>query len=380
MRGFLLLLCCWVIAGHQVAVSPMPLVISLLPGMSNTFLLYKVPVSIGQPPQLFHLLVDSGSSPLWLTSANASTPTGFPHKPFLPERSRTFRPNSTAYSTFYGGSSPSTAVIVIDGMVPADLLAVGGAASPSPCSFALIDNVYLVPPLQHSGIDCDGIIGFSLPEQGWGQLNGFWNLVRAGLKAVFALWMPRNSSVNGVLLLGEDDVIERRYHQGPIAWAPKVNSSFPGAENNHWIATLEALYVDGHLHPHCDARPGHHNCTALLDTGGGNLQLGGLSSVPPFAVKPDCSNINDGPTFTFKLAGRNFTLTSEDYSFRFNSSSCGAGALLMGPVPPDFSFGAAFLKNVFVVFDARNAVAPRIGFAHSHPAPHTSITQSSQLE
>ncbi|NXM61616.1 PEPC protein, partial [Illadopsis cleaveri] len=59
-------------------------------------------ISIGEPPQKFLVLFDTGSSNLWVPSSDCKSPACFNHAKFKPGDSATFTPIGRSYTVSYG--------------------------------------------------------------------------------------------------------------------------------------------------------------------------------------------------------------------------------------------------------------------------------------
>ncbi|NWZ01948.1 PEPC protein, partial [Loxia curvirostra] len=62
-------------------------------------------ISIGEPPQKFLVLFDTGSSNLWVPSTDCQSPACFNHAKFQPSASATFTPRGQSYNVSYGSGS-----------------------------------------------------------------------------------------------------------------------------------------------------------------------------------------------------------------------------------------------------------------------------------
>ncbi|NXE69761.1 PEPC protein, partial [Calcarius ornatus] len=62
-------------------------------------------ISIGEPPQKFLVLFDTGSSNLWVPSTDCKSPACFNHAKFQPSASATFTPRGQSYNVSYGSGS-----------------------------------------------------------------------------------------------------------------------------------------------------------------------------------------------------------------------------------------------------------------------------------
>ncbi|NXG64003.1 PEPC protein, partial [Hemiprocne comata] len=62
-------------------------------------------ISIGDPPQKFLVLFDTGSSNLWVPSTYCQTPACFNHAKFNPNESSTFISSGLSYTLSYGSGA-----------------------------------------------------------------------------------------------------------------------------------------------------------------------------------------------------------------------------------------------------------------------------------
>ncbi|NXC91959.1 PEPC protein, partial [Cercotrichas coryphoeus] len=67
-------------------------------------------ISIGEPPQKFLVLFDTGSSNLWVPSTDCKSPACFNHAKFQPSDSVTFTPSGQSHTVSYGSGSVTIAL------------------------------------------------------------------------------------------------------------------------------------------------------------------------------------------------------------------------------------------------------------------------------
>jgi len=115
---------------------------------------------------------------------------------------------------------------------------------------------------------------------------------------------------------------------------------------------------------------------AIVDTGV-NLILGptgeierlsniiGAKKLPTGFYEIPCSKLPSLPNITFKIGGKGFTLTPDEYVFRRIDGKCisnFAAADIPPPVGPLWILGDVFIGRYYTVFDKGNN---RVGFARS---------------
>lgn len=80
---------------------------------------YAGAVNIGTPPQSFLLIVDTGSSDLWVTGTSCETATCRATTPFNPSDSSSYQTNNEQFSITYGSGTAS-------GIIAQDTVSMGG--------------------------------------------------------------------------------------------------------------------------------------------------------------------------------------------------------------------------------------------------------------
>ncbi len=58
----------------------------------------------------------------------------------------------------------------------------------------------------------------------------------------------------------------------------------PNVSDQWWVVAIDALYVNGTMVDFCNPSNGGRDCSALIDSGGGNLQLGNVPGIGPYSV------------------------------------------------------------------------------------------------
>ncbi|NXI24575.1 PEPC protein, partial [Sterrhoptilus dennistouni] len=110
-------------------------------------------ISIGEPPQKFLVLFDTGSSNLWVPSSDCKSPACFNHAKFQPNDSATFTPSGRSYTVSYG----SGAVTIVLG---SDTLKIQ-SITVTDQEFGLTQDE---PTQPFYFADFDGILGMAYPS------------------------------------------------------------------------------------------------------------------------------------------------------------------------------------------------------------------------
>ncbi|NWV70465.1 PEPC protein, partial [Malurus elegans] len=110
-------------------------------------------ISIGEPPQKFLVLFDTGSSNLWVPSVDCKSPACFNHAKFKANDSATFTPGGQSYTVSYG----SGAVTIVLG---SDTLQIQSITVTNQ-EFGLSEDE---PTQPFYFADFDGILGLAYPS------------------------------------------------------------------------------------------------------------------------------------------------------------------------------------------------------------------------
>ncbi|KAJ7331724.1 hypothetical protein JRQ81_013904 [Phrynocephalus forsythii] len=156
-------------------------------------------ISIGNPPQNFTVLFDTGSSNLWIPSVYCASKACVAHSRFHPSRSNTYTEVGTAFSIQYGTGS-LTGIIGMD-QVTVEGLTIANqqfAESTSEPGTTFLDSEF------------DGILGLAYPSLAVdGVTPVFDNMMAQNLVELpmFSVYLSRNpdSSVGGELVFGGFD-------------------------------------------------------------------------------------------------------------------------------------------------------------------------------
>uniref|UniRef100_W6NGR1 Peptidase A1 domain containing protein n=1 Tax=Haemonchus contortus TaxID=6289 RepID=W6NGR1_HAECO len=313
---------------------------------------YYGPIQVGDPPQTFVVMFDTGSSNLWVPCANCLETADFcqTHSKFNCKESLTciqeHRPLNLTYGIGSAKGPRYSDIVCID-------------TNPNHCfrqEFVCAQRV-----LQLDGTKPDGILGMAWPSLSQGSITTplqhlFANKMTCP-QAVFAFWLNRNSSQHAeggeLTLCGTDP---SRY-QGNITWVPLIRENF-------WTIQLEGISVGAEsgdtLHI-----PG--NFSAIVDSGTSFIlgpskyiqQIIDHVGVGPEGI--DCSEASHYPTITFTLNGHKFDLEGKQYFHEF-FGFCYLAFQGSSFNRDEYSWtlGDAFMGNFYTIFDYENK---SVGFA-----------------
>lgn len=194
-----------------------------------------------------------------------------------------------------------------------------------------------------------------------GVVPPFQNLINKGLvdSGVFAFYLQDTGDSSGELVLGGYD---EKHFTGELTW---INLSLKYGET-YWKIDLDDATYDGSSIT--------TSKSAIIDTGT-SLLAGPKAEVKALAAKVGATAIANGAEYTlscdklaslpnieFKIAGKTYTLTPQQYTINVQGQCLFAftGLDVPGPVGPLWILGDVFIRAYYTVFDVTNQ---RIGLA-----------------
>ena len=298
-------------------------------------------ISIGTPPQSFKVILDTGSSNLWVPSSSCTSIACYLHTKFDSSSSSTFQKNGTDFEIRYGSGS-------VKGFVSQDSLTIGDLVLPKQ-DFAEVTEE---PGLAFAFGRFDGIFGLGYDSI---SVNGivppFYNMLHQKLldAPVFAFYLTDNVD-------GDDSSI--------ITWGGVDKSLYTGdltkiplRRKAYWEVDFDAITFG-------DESAELDNTGAILDTGTSLLTLPStlaeLLNAEIGANKSwngqytiECDKRASLPDMTFTLTGKNFTISANEYILEVSGSCISAITPMDIPEPagPLAILGDAFLRKYYSVYD-----------------------------
>ncbi|RKF78292.1 Vacuolar protease A [Golovinomyces cichoracearum] len=299
---------------------------------------YYTEIEIGTPPQTFKVVLDTGSSNLWVPSSQCNSIACFLHKTYDSAESSTYKPNGTKFEIRYGSGS-------LSGFVSQDTVSIG--------DLVIKDQVFAEavsePGLAFAFGRFDGIMGLAFDTISVNHITPpFYAMINQGLleKPVFSFFLSGKDEGSEVVFGGVDhDLFTGKITKLPLRrkayWEVDIDSITFGSET----AFLE-------------------NTGAILDTGTSliglpsdisellNAQIGAKKGFAgQYTI--DCKKRKELPDMSFNLSGHKFSITPYDYILEVQGSCISA---LMGldfpePVGPLIILGDAFLRKWYSIYD-----------------------------
>lgn len=278
------------------------------------------------------------------------------HNKYDSTKSSTYQANGTDFEIRYGTGS-------MTGFLSTDSVSIAGVT---------IQNQTFAEAVTEPGVTFlfakfDGILGlgFQTISQD-GVPIVFDNMVKQGLvpNPVFSFYLNRdpNGKVGGEILFGGSDP---QYYEGDFTYVPLSKIGY-WQFNMTSVNVEQANKVVGHL---CE-----HGCQAIADTGTSmiagpseeidhlNKALGAIGPIKGIYTF-NCNQTNSLPKVIFKIAGKDFGLSPEQYVVKmsqFGQTMCISAFIAL---PQEFNLwilGDAFIGYYYTEFDYGNR---RLGFA-----------------
>jgi len=205
-------------------------------------------ISIGSPEQNFTVVFDTGSSNLWVPSAQCYwyDIACWIHHRYDSSLSSTYVANGTAFSIEYGSGA-------LSGFLSQDTVTIGGL---------VVKNQVFAEATSSPGITFvvaafDGIMGLAFQSISVDNVVPVWyNLLSQHLvsQPVFSFWLDRSTSdkTGGELILGG---VDPSHYTGAISYVPLANTTY-------WEFKLDDILLSGNSLGVCK-----EGCHGIADTG-----------------------------------------------------------------------------------------------------------------
>ncbi|KAK4862090.1 hypothetical protein LT330_003228 [Penicillium expansum] len=305
---------------------------------------YFSEITIGTPPQTFKVVLDTGSSNLWVPSSQCSSIACFLHSKYDSSSSSTYRKNGTEFEIRYGSGS-------LSGFVSTDTLQIGDLKVEGQ-DFAEATNE---PGLAFAFGRFDGILGLGYDTISVNKMvPPFYHMINQKLvdEPVFAFYLGDTNKD------GDDSVatfggIDESHYTGELIKIPLRRKAY-------WEVELNSIALGNNV-AELD------NTGVILDTGTSlialpstmaellNKEIGATKGFTgQYSV--ECDKRDSLPDLTFTLGGHKFTIGPFDYILEVQGSCISSfmGMDFPEPVGPLAILGDAFLRRWYSVYDVGN--------------------------
>ncbi|KAI9001009.1 endopeptidase [Trametes punicea] len=310
---------------------------------------YFAEISLGTPPQVFKVVLDTGSSNLWVPSTKCTSIACFLHNKYDSTASSTYKANGSEFSIQYGSGS-------MEGFVSQDVLTIGDITIKNQ-DFA---EATKEPGLAFAFGKFDGILGLAYDTISVNRIvPPFYNMINQKLiqRPVFAFRLGDSEDDGGEAIFGD---IDDSAYTGKIDYVPVRRKAY-------WEVELEGVALG-------DDKLQLENTGAAIDTGTSliavptdvaemlNTQIGAKKSWNgQYTV--ECSKVPDLPDLTLTFNGKPYVLKGTDYVLEVQGTCISSFTGIDINMPDGGSLwivGDVFLRKYYTVYDlGRNAV----GFA-----------------
>jgi len=309
---------------------------------------YYGPITIGSDKQAFTVVFDTGSSNLWVPSAECKSLVCMLKHKYDHSKSTTYTKNGTPLTIQYGSGA-------IKGYLSNDQVTAGGATIQS---FAFGEVTQLTANFGASQFD--GILGLAWASISVDNVPTFFDtMISQGIvqEHSFSFYLSEDSSAPGsVLILGG---VDKDYFIGDISYHTLV-------QDNYWLILLADLSISGK-----SFKPYGLPLKGIVDTGT-SLIVGSADVINPLLdylnldQQVDCSAKDSLPPVDFTIDKVTYSLPAAAYIIEitaFQETQCVVGFQAMN-FPPEFGhaliIGDTFIKFYYTHFDVQNN---RVGFA-----------------
>lgn len=301
---------------------------------------YFSEITIGTPPQTFKVVLDTGSSNLWVPSQQCGSIACYLHTKYDSSSSSTYRKNGSSFEIRYGSGS-------LSGFVSQDTMTIGDLK---------IKNQIFAEATEEPGLAFafgrfDGILGLGFDTISVNRIvPPFYNMINQGLldEPVFAFYLgDTNAGEESEATFGG---INEDHFTGKLVEIPLRRKAY-------WEVDLDAITFG-------DATAELENTGVILDTGTSLIAL--PSTLAELLNKEmgakkgyngqytvECNKRDSLPDMSFNLSGHNFTITPYDYILEVQGSCISSfmGIDFPEPVGPLAILGDAFLRKWYSVYD-----------------------------
>ncbi|KAI0832421.1 aspartic peptidase A1 [Trametes gibbosa] len=310
---------------------------------------YFAEITLGTPPQTFKVVLDTGSSNLWVPSTKCTSIACFLHSKYDSSASSTYKANGSEFSIQYGSGS-------MEGFVSQDTLTIGDLS---------IKQQHFAEATKEPGLafafgKFDGIMGLAYDTISVNHIvPPFYNLVNNKLidSPVFSFRLGDSEEDGGEALFGG---IDDTAYTGKIDYVPVRRKAY-------WEVELAKVTLG-------DDELELENTGAAIDTGTSlialpsdlaemiNAQIGATKSWNgQYTV--DCAKVPSLPDLTFYFNEKPYALKGTDYILEVQGTCISSFTGIDINMPGGASLwivGDVFLRKYYTVYDlGRDAV----GFA-----------------
>ncbi|KHJ34511.1 putative vacuolar protease a [Erysiphe necator] len=304
---------------------------------------YYAEIAIGTPPQTFKVVLDTGSSNLWVPSSKCHSIACFLHKSYKSSMSSSYRQNGSSFEIRYGSGS-------LSGFVSEDTVSIGDLTIKE----QLFAEAVSEPGLAFAFGRFDGILGLGFDTISVNHIQPpFYTMVKQGLldEPVFSFSLSDGENNGSEVIFGG---VDAELFTGNITKLPLRRKAY-------WEVDLQSISFGNQTAE-------FEGTGAILDTGTSliglpsdvsellNAEIGAKRGFNG-QYNVECSKREKLPNVTFNLSGYDFEITPYDYILDIQGT-CISGFMgidIPSPAGPIVILGDAFLRKWYSIYDLGNA-------------------------
>lgn len=298
---------------------------------------YFSEITVGTPPQTFKVVMDTGSSNLWVPSSECTSIACYLHNKYDHESSSTYKKNASSFDIQYGSGS-------VSGYISKDVVQMGDLKVKD----QLFAEVTQEPGLVFAFGRFDGILGLGYDSIAVNRIPPpFYSMIDQGLldEPLFAFYLSDDESSSEAIFGG----VDKNHYTGKI-------TKLPIRRKAYWEVQLDSITFGGDS--------AEMDMGVILDTGTSligmpstiaellNKQIGAKKSFTgQYTV--ECEKRDSLPDLTFTMNGANFTIGPYDYIVELSGTCVSSfqGLDIPEPAGPLVILGDAFLRRWYSIYD-----------------------------
>ncbi|KAJ5644934.1 Peptidase A1 [Penicillium longicatenatum] len=302
---------------------------------------YFSEITLGTPPQSFKVVLDTGSSNLWVPSSECGSIACYLHSTYDSSESSTYKKNGTEFEIRYGSGS-------LSGFVSQDTLQIGDLKVKNQ-DFAEATSE---PGLAFAFGRFDGILGLGYDTISVNKMvPPVYNMINQSLldEPVFAFYLG-NANKDGDNSEATFGGVDKNHYTGEMI-------NIPLRRKAYWEVEFDAIALG-------DNKAELDNTGIILDTGTSlialpstlaellNKEIGATKGFTgQYSV--ECDTVDSLPDLTFTLSGHDFTIGPHDYILEVQGTCISSfmGMDFPEPVGPLAILGDSFLRRWYSVYD-----------------------------
>lgn len=299
---------------------------------------YFAEIGLGTPPQTFKVILDTGSSNLWIPGKSCSSIACFLHSKYDSAASSTYKANGTEFEIRYGSGE-------LSGFISQDTLTIGDLTVKHQ-DFAEATNE---PGLAFAFGRFDGILGLGYDTISVDRVvPPFYNMLDQLDEPVFAFSLGDGSSEDG----GEFTIggVNKDRFEGKMTWLPVRRKGY-------WEVNLDSFSLGKETLELEDTGAAIDTGTSLIAVPSDvaellNKEIGAKKSWNgQYTV--DCAAIDSLPPVVFTFSGQRFELEASDYILNLQGSciSSFTGLDIPPPLGPIWIVGDSMLRKYYSAYD-----------------------------